>query len=214
MNSQTRREIRFGLIALALSGLLLTLNVVLRGPIDLADPQALIRAATSPNWLPAWTIALVGVVLHLYGVFGLYRYLTYQVDNLIAFVAFVLRIAAFALSVPLVTFFAVNLPVIADLYQQGNQGVTALVEANFTSGLGLVLLGVSAVAGIPGSILFGIAIWRDGRLPKWTGVVYALSILAGVPKTFLELLGVMFLMISAGVIAWKGWQESAAEAGQ
>ena len=216
MNSQTRREIRFGLIALALSGLLFALGIALRGRIDLADPGSALRATVSPNYVPGWTIILVAGVLSLYGFFGLYRYLTYQASSRIAFLAFVLIILGIALLPPLATFFAVSGPVIADLYQQGNQEVIAVVEANFTSALGLALLGVSVAAGITGVVLFAIAIWRHGRLPKWSGVLLALSLaLLAIPVTFAtELLGAVLQLISAGVIAWKGWQDSVSQAGQ
>jgi hypothetical protein len=212
MNIQSRREIRFGLIALALSGLLFALSLPLRGPVDLADPGFCCRAAVPPNHIPAWTIILVGGVLQLYGFFGLYRYLSYQAENLIAFLAVVLSTTAIALFLGFVTFMAVNAPVIAELYQQGNQEVIAVVEALFTSALGLAPSGVQAVGYIIGPILFVVAIWRDGRLPRWTGVLFALSIAGGLafPITFVtELLGAVLLLISAGVIAWKGWQESA-----
>jgi hypothetical protein len=68
------------------------------------------------------------------------------------------------------------------------------------------------VVGIIGVILFAIAIWRHGRLPKWTGVLFALSLpLLAFPVTFTtELLGAVLLLISAGVIALKVWQESGA----
>ena len=178
MNSQIRREISFGLIALALSGLLLTLGAALRGSVDLADLGSyIIRAALSPNYVPGWTIILVGGVLQLYGTFGLYRYLTYQAESLIAFLAFVLRIGGLALALPLITFLAVNAPVIAQLYRQGNQEVTVVLKANFTSPLGLALLGVAAGAATIGVFLFAIAIWRDGRLPKWTAVLFVLGVL-------------------------------------
>ena len=215
MKSQSLSRIRLGLIALALSALLFAMGIVVRGAVDIADPEALIRSAASTAYVPGWTIILVGGVLQLYGTFGLYRYLTYQAESLIAFLAFVLRIAAIALAFPLFTFLPVSVPVIADLYQQGNQEVIAVVEANFT-GLGLVLLGVGAVAGITGQMLFGIAIWRHGRLPKWTGVLYALSplLLAFPVYLTVELLGAVLLLISTGVIAWKAWQESIAGAGQ
>jgi hypothetical protein len=209
-------RIRLGLIALALSGLLFVLGVVLRGEIDMADPESFIRAASSAAYVPAWTIILVGVVLNLYGTFALYRYLTYQGESMIAFLGFVLRIAGIALVIGLFTFFAVSVPAIAELYQQGNQEVIAVVEANFTSGLGLVLLAVGGSASIFGLILFAIAIWRHGRLPKWTGVALALSFpMLAFPVTFAtELLGAVLLLISAGVIAWKVWQESMAGPGQ
>ena len=168
MNSQTRREIRLGLVSLALSGLLFTLGIALRGAVNLADPESFIRAAASPNYVPAWALILAGGVLQLYGFFGLYRYLTYQAGNLMAFLALVLSTAGIALFLPLAAFFAVNGPAVAELYQQGNRQVLAVLQANFTSTLGLVLLGVSSAFGIIGIVLFAIVIWRHGRLPKWT----------------------------------------------
>jgi hypothetical protein len=217
MNNQTRREIRFGLSALALSMLLFTLGAILRGPIDLANLGSyIIRAALSPKYVPGWTVILVGGVLHLYGTFGLYRYLTYQAENLIAFLALVLRIGGLALALPLFTFIAVNAPAIARLYQQGNQKVVAVVEANFTSPLGLALLGIGGMAAIIGVILFAIAIWRDGRLPKWTAVLFGLGILLQpfAAIFIIELLGLVLALIATSMMAWKGWQESAVEAGQ
>ena len=217
MNSQTRYEVRFGLIALALSGLLFTLGAALRGPVNLPDLRSyIIPAALSPGYVPGWTIVLVGGVLQFYGTFGLYRYLTYKADNLIAFLALVLRIAGLALTLPLIAFLTVSAPVIAELYQHGNQEVIAVVEANLTSGLGLALLGVGAGAATIGIFLFAIAIWRDGRLPKWTAVVLVLGILLQAlpsPILTIELLGLVLFFISTSMIAWKGWQESMAEAG-
>ena len=208
MNFQTRYEIRFGLIALALSGLLLALSTILRGPISLSDPDSFIRNADSPTYVLAWTLILIGGVLNLYGSFGLYRYLTYQTQSLIAFWAFVLRIVGIALFLPLATFFAINGPVIAKLYQQGNQEVIAVVKSNF-SGLGLTLFGLSGVGEIVGWILFTVALWRDGRLPKWTVVLFLLALpLVVIPVTLsTEFLGWVLLMVSAGVMAWKAWSD-------
>jgi len=217
VNIQTRREIRFGMIALALSGLLFTLGAALRGQVDLIDLGSyVIRAALAPNYVPGWTIILVGGVLQIYGTFGLYRYLTYQAENLIAFLALVLRIGGLALASPLITFLALNAPVTAQLYQQGNQEVLAVVNANFTSPLGLALLSVGAGAATIGVILFAIAIWRDGRLPKWTAVLFVLGVLLQPFASIfmIELLGLVLVLISTGMMAWKGWQESAVGAGQ
>jgi len=216
MNMQTRREIRFGLIALALSALLLVLGASLRGPFDIADPESyIVRAALSPNYVPGWTLILIGAMLQLHGTFGLYCYLTYRAESLIAFLALVLRIAGIALAFPLFTFLAVNAPTIAQLYQQGNQEVLSVFRANFT-GIGLALLGVGSVAAILGVFLFAIAIWRDGRLPKWTAVFLVLGVLLQPFAAIftLELLGLVLLLISTGMMAWKGWQESAVIAGQ
>ena len=217
MNIQTRREIRFGMIALALSGLLFTLGAALRGQVDLIDLGSyVIRAALAPNYVPGWTIILVGGVLQIYRTFCLYRYLTYQAENLIAFLALVLRIGGLALASPLITFLALNAPVTAQLYQQGNQEVLAVVNANFTSPLGLALLSVGAGAATIGVIPFAIAIWRDGRLAKWTAVLFVLGVLLQPFASIfmIELLGLVLVLISTGMMAWKGWQESAVGAGQ
>ena len=214
MNAQTRREIRSGLVALAVSGLFFTLGILLRGAVELADPASFIRAAASPYYIPGWALILVGFVLQLYGSFGLYRYLTYQAESLIALLAFLVRIVGLALSLPLFTFLTIHVPVIATLYQQGNQEVLTVLEANFT-GTGLALLGIGAMADLIGFILFAIAMWHDGRLPKWTVILFVLSLpLLAAPVTFLtELLGAVLLLISTATIAWKGWQESEARTG-
>jgi hypothetical protein len=201
MNTQTRREIRFGLIALALSALLSTLVAALLGPFDLTDPgSSIIPAALSPIYLPGWMLILIGVVLHLYGLFGLYRYLTYEAQSMIAFLAFVLNSGGLALALPFLGLLAAHGPVIAELYQQGYQEVIAV-------------LAVAVFARIIGLSLFVIAIWKDGRLPKWTGIVFLLGfLLAAVSATFAtELLGVALLLMSTGIMAWKGWQESAVD---
>jgi len=214
MNSQTRREIRSGLIALAVSGLLFTLGIMFRGAVELADPTSFIRAAASPYYIPGWAMILVGGVLQLYGFFGLYRYLTYRAESLIALLAFFFRIVGLALGLPLFTFLTIHVPVIAKLYQQGNQEVLTVLEANFT-GTGIALLGIGGMAAIIGFILFAIVMWRDGRLPKWTVILFVLSLpLLAAAVTFItELLGAVLLLISTGTIAWKGWQESEARTG-
>lgn len=208
MNSQTQREIRFGLIALVLSAVLLALSTILRGPIDLSDPGSFIRNANSPTYVLAWTFILIGGILSLYGSFGLYRYLTYQTQSPIAFWAFMLRIVGIALFLPFAGFFAVNGPVIAKLYQQGDQEVIAVVKSNF-SGLGLTLFVLSSVGEIVGWILFTVALWRDGRLPKWTVVLFLLALLfIVIPVTnATEFLGWVLLLISASMIAQKGWRD-------
>jgi hypothetical protein len=211
MNTQTRYEIRLGLIALALAGLLFLLSIGLRGgPFDLTDPGACCRAAFSPTYMLALTFGTPAPLLNLFGFLGLYRYLTYQAENRIAFLAVVLTTAGLALFMPATIFYAINAPVIANLYQQGNEAVIAVVESNFV-GPGLIVLGLSSVGGIGGAILFRIATWQDGRLPRWTAVSLGLSVLLlGVPVTYpTELLGAVLLMVSAGVMAWNGWQESA-----
>ena len=214
MNSQTRRDIRFGLISLALSGLMMTLAAVVRGPLSGLTTEFLLRDATAPTWAPAWALGVVGSVFQMYGFLGLYRYLTYRADNRLAFWAALLSATAMALFIGPASFMAFYSPVVGNLYVQGNEAMIAVWNARLASTIGMAVFGVMGVGYLFGPILFAIAIWRDGRLPKWTGVLVALSsALTAYPVFFwAEVLGMVALLISASVIAWKGWQETEPEA--
>jgi hypothetical protein len=213
MDKQTRREIRFGMIALILTGVLYTLSVLIRGPLD-RDAAVLMRAVLSPNFVPGVVIGLFGGVFNIFGnIFGLYRYLTLRDKGLIPFLAMVLSPLALMMFVlPFVTFLAVNVPVIATLYRQGNQTVLAVFQATFTNSFSLELLSVTSAAGLIGTLLFAVAIWRDNALPKWVAVVWAvkgiLLIVSGPGMFATELLGTVLALVCGCVLAWKGWQES------
>lgn len=213
MNIQTRREIRFGMSVLALAGLLFTLSVLIRGPID-RDPAVFMQAVLSPKFVPGVVIGLIGGVLSIYGnFFGLYRYLTLRDKSLISFLGMLLSPLGLMMFVlPFITFLAVNVPVIAELYQQGNQEVLAVFQATFANSLSLGLLGITSVTGLISTLLFAIAIWRDGRLPKWVALVWALRglllIISGPGLFATELLGAVLALVCGCVLAWKGWQES------
>ena len=114
-----------------------------------------------------------------------------------------LNVGGLTLAIPFLGLLAAHGPVITELYQQGYQEVIAL-------------LGVAVLARIIGMPLLVIAIWKDGRLPKWTAIFFPLGfLLAAAAVTFAtELLGAVLLLISAGMMAWKGWQESAVGARQ
>ena len=219
MNIQTRREIRFGMSALVLTGLMYTLSVLIRGPLD-RDPAVVMQAVLSPNFVPGVVIGLFGGVLSIYGnIFGLYRYLTLRDKSLISFLAMVLSPLGLMMFVlPFVTFLAVNVPVMAELYQQGNQAVLAVFEATFSNPFSLGLLSATSVTGLISTLLFAVAIWRDGRLPKWLAVVWALKnlllIISGPGLFATELLGTVLTLVCACVLAWKGLQESAIKEGQ
>jgi hypothetical protein len=213
MNLQTRREIRFGMSALVLTGLMYTLSVLIRGPLD-RDPAVVMQAVLSPTFVPGVVIGLFGGVLSIYGnIFGLYRYLSLRDKSLISFLAMVfspLGLMMFVL--PFVTFLAINVPVIAELYQQGNQAVLAVFQATFTNPFSLGLLSATSVIGVISTLLFAVAIWRDSRLPKWLAVAWALKnlllIISGPGFFATELLGAVLALVCGCVLAWKGWQES------
>ena len=209
MSRQTRREVRSGLIVLALTGPLFTAGIVLRGSIDITDPTSLLDEALTPGFTTGWALIVLGFALQLYGFFGLYRYLTSQSDSLIALLGFILRIVGGAFGVAPFIFLAVNGPAIAEQRTQGDPSGSILLERFFSSGPGVLMLGIAGTAAVVGFVLFVIAMWRDGRLSKWTVTLFALSLpFLAVAVTFpTELVGAILWLISTAVIAWRGWQE-------
>lgn len=213
MNIQTRREIRFGMSALFLTGLLYTLSVLIRGPLN-RDPAVLMQAVLSPNFVPGVITGMIGGVLNVYGnFFGLYRYLALREKSLVPFLAMVLSPLALMMFVlPFTFFLAVNVPVIAGLYQQGNQAVLSVFQATFTNPFSLGLLSVTSVIGLISTILFAVAIWQNKILPRWLGPVYGLKglllVISGPGLYTTELLGAVLALVCGCVLAWKGWQET------
>jgi len=210
-SNQTRREVRSGLVVLALTGPLFTVGIILRGAIDISDTSSLIREALSPGYTTGWILIVVGFVLQLYGFFGLYRYLTTKTESVMALWGFALRTVGGALGVPAFMFLAINGPEIARQQQRANPDAIIVLERFFNGGLGVAALGFASTAAVVGFILFVIVMWRDGRLPKWAVVTFALSLpFLAIAVTFVtELLGGILWLISTAVIAWTGWQESA-----
>jgi len=209
MDIQTRREVRLGLLSLFLSALLWSIALIPRGPADLADPGSCCRAEFAAGFHAAWIVLVAGDVFLLYGFFGLYRYLASRSESVIPLLAFVVSLAAGALFLALSMFFAVSGPAIATLVTQGEAGAIAIVEANFTSPLGLAWTAIRGVFWVLGPVLFAVAMWRDGRLPRWTGPTLAVAFLLLIPVTYVtELLGAAAFLVTACVIAWYGWRDS------
>lgn len=210
MSGQTRREVRSGLMVLALTGPLFTAGIILRGAIDITDITSLLDEATTPGFTTGWALIVLGFVLQIYGFFGLYRYLTSRSDSLIALIGFMLRSVGGSLGVAPFVFLAVNGRAIAEGQTQGDPAGSILLERFFDSRPGILILGAASIASVAGFVLFVIAMWRDGRLAKWTVTLFALSLpLLAIAVSFpTELLGAILWLISTSVIAWRGWQES------
>lgn len=208
---QAQREIRFGMIALVIAGISFTVSPIVRGPLPADAAAAMQHMVPAPGYMPSVIIGLIGLVLAVYGQFGLYRYLTLRSDSLIPFLAILFSPLALVFVVPLMVFFAVNVPVIAQLYQQGNQEVLAVYKASFSSPFGLGILASTSLAGLAGNFLFAISIWRDGTLSKWVAVAWPvknvlLIIFSGPGFYATEILGGVMMLVLSCVIAWKVWR--------
>ena len=105
-------------------------------------------------------------------------------------------------------------PAIGRAYLAGRQNA---VEINQDI-LGVPLFVTALLGGLLyslGTILFGVAVWRSGRLPKWAGVLYAptglLISIIGLAIGQAQTLGTLLLMAATGWLAWSVMRQPSSE---
>ena len=129
---------------------------------------------TSSSYLTAQYIYILAYVIPFLGFWALYMYLSQQHLEKLAFWGLMGTILGTALPLTTLGVFSFASPAIGDLYLQGNtQASQIITEIAFGPSM--------ALAGLPGAFLyvggciaFGVAIWRSGVIPKWSGVLLAL----------------------------------------
>jgi hypothetical protein len=202
-------RVRFGMLALAACGVVTGAMIVVRGPfVDPAvNPEPFVQIAGTPRFVAYSLGTVVGVLLGVYGYLALYAYLAYT-DRRVARLAswgLVLNIGL-VLLLPSLGVYAFVGPPLTELYAVEPQRAIALAQGLGSGGyLALVLL--QAVMYCVGSLLFGIAIWRSGTLPRWAGVLYFLQapLIEFVPLVSYpgEIIGAFMLAASSAWIAYR-----------
>ena len=123
---------------------------------------------------------LVGIVNLIFLLFGFQALRAFLERNSIdrwAFAGMVLSVIGLCLFLPFLAIFAFAAPVGGRFYLSGDpQAVNIISEATGTSNTAaLAFGGVSVLFSFFGAILFSMAIWRSGKLPKWSALAYAIS---------------------------------------
>ena len=198
---------RLGMLALAISGLLYSVTLLLRGPLvvdPIANPSAFTQAVTATNYV-AWALgSAVANIFHLLGVLGLYAYLSASPVARPPFWALILNIIHDTLF-PLFLGFSLFLPAIGKLYLQGQTSKAAPLSAPILSTLTL-----GGVLFLVGAILYSVAIWRSGRLSKWTAIPFALApplLVFGPSVSFIaEFMGAVLLAVSGLALTADVWR--------
>ena len=218
MHTAISNRVRIGMLALPLYGVLAVASIVLHGPLPDAarDPQGFAQAVSSANFGTAFLITMIGQVVDIFAFLALYGYLAGGRNEGLSFWGMALSIAGGALFLAMTGFLAFAAPAIGQVYLAGQTQVIAVAVAGFSSGPALGVLSVSGLLGTIGAILLAIGIWRSGSLPKWSALLFFLSIplLAFAPAFSypLELLGGLLALVSGAWIvlgAWRGSPEAA-----
>jgi len=155
---------------MAIGALLLRKFIVLPGD----DPLEWAQMVASSGYLTAQYIYILAYVMPFLGFWALYMYLAQQHLEKLAFGGLMGTLLGTALPLTTLGVFAFASPAIGDLYLQGNaQSPQIITEIAFGPSMSLAGL-PGAFLYVGGCIAFGVAIWRSGVFPKWSGVCLAL----------------------------------------
>jgi hypothetical protein len=196
----------------ALSGIVTAAMIVVRGPfIDAAyTPELFAQFGGSARWIVYSLGTMLGILLGVYGFIALYALLAHSQATVarLAFWGMVLNIGLILL-LPALGVYAFAGPPVADLYPRDPQRAIAL-SAGFGTPAYLATIIIQAILYCVGSLLFGIAIWRSGTLPRLAGVLFFLQapLIQFVPLISYpgEIAGALMLAVSSLWIVWVGWR--------
>lgn len=156
----TSKFVRWSGLVLLLAGVLVAIPTLLH-PDEIADPSVM----QSASWVPVHTAFIVGVVLSIFGLIGLYlRQL--EKGGWLGTIGFALTIVGSILTVVILTIDAYIVPIMA-----ADAEAQALLDPNgplFTGPLGLEFM-LAALTFALGAAALGIAVIRAGILPRGAG---------------------------------------------
>jgi len=139
------------------------------------DPAGFAQAA---NYVSLANIAgIVSSVFLLFGFQALRAFLERNSVDRWAFAGMVLSVIGLCLFFPFLGIFAFAGPVAGRFYLRGDlQAVSVISESTSISNpTALAFGGVSVIFSVLGGILFSVAIWQSGKVPKWSAFAYAIS---------------------------------------
>ena len=215
--ANTANWIRAGLLALPVYGLLTFWATFTHEPDRQNQVEAYARYISTPTYLAQHLLgSILGTILAIFGVIALAAYLANGRARHLALLGMVLSVAGNCLILTIFGFSTIISPVIGRLYLEGQPGAMEVNEAIFTSPAFVFLVIPGLLFFLVGTILFGVAIWRSGTLPRWAGVLFAptgLLMAAGLQIGWTQTLGSALVVAAGGWIAWTAMREPASQLG-
>ena len=213
----TSNLIRFGILALPLSGLLTLVGLIGRYQIPNVreDPKAAVEAASSSEFFVSQLVGnVLGMMLLIFGVLALTAYLANTRVGGMALGAMVVSVAGIALILSALGVTTYVLPEISRAYLSGQQEALGIVEPIFQGLVGILFVPVFLLYSA-GFILFGVCIWRSGVLPKPAAI--SLGIHAPLFATFIRpepnwtsIVGALLFILGGTMVALKVFRRSSA----
>lgn len=195
------RRLRLAAAALAVAGLLFVLYPTIRPFSDETSLQGAV-AFGSDAWIFAHVLAMVGFVLVTLGVLRLRIGVERTPGAAVASWAVAVCWVGAGLTLPFYGAEAFGLHAIGqEAIRQNSPAIYALAnEVRTGPGLVVFLVGMTLLA--VGAIIAAAAVWRSGRLPRWSGVPFALGFALYIPQFFgnQPLRVVHGLLVAAGCV--------------
>ena len=173
------------------------------------DPTGAARAASTTGYFLIQFLGnVLGPALGIFGIIALFAYLLNTRGGRLAPLAMILSILGFSLLLSFTGIPTYAIPALAQAYLNGQQNALQMTDALFNGEVFAVVI-LSGLLIFLGFVFFGVAIWRSERLPRWAGVILAVSgLLLGWPANVpvISLLGTLLAIIAGVWIALDVWR--------
>jgi hypothetical protein len=211
MTSGSTRRIRLGVLTFLVVGVIAIVGALTPG-IGInpaADPAGFAQAADLVGL--ANLAGIVALALQLYGFQALHAFLTNTSEERPAFLGMVLSTLGVALFLPFLGIIAIVGPVAGRAYLNGQTQAIKIISdtTSINNPIVFAVGGASVLLFVLGSILFSVAIWRSGRIPKWSAVAYAIAAPLNIVPHYIPALwiggGILLVIAGAGIVrgTWK-----------
>jgi hypothetical protein len=197
--------IRLGVLALPLAGLLALVGLysnVKLGPggiLASGDNRAIVSTG---YFLSVFLGNVLALTILIFGVVALYAYLANSRQRALALGAMILSIVGIALILSRLGVIAYTVPALSRSFLNGNPESIRILDYIFAGPVGTIE-DISVLFYSTGFILFGVAVWRSGVLPRWAGVLMAVHApLVSGPFTVVgSVVGALLALVGGGWIA-------------
>ena len=203
----TRTRIHLAALSLAVAGACFFAYPAIRPYTDEAS-LAGAGAFASPAWTLSHTLAMVGFILLVLGLLGLYGRLCETKAEPRAGAALVLTWVGIGLVLPYYGAETFALAAVGrEAIEQNSVDLLLALTDAIRFGAGVWLFGAGLLALAAGSILFAAAIRRSGILPRWSGIPLALGFALFLPQFFTppaaRIAHGLLVMIGCWLVAWS-----------
>jgi hypothetical protein len=193
-------------LALVLAGVCFVLYPAIRPYSDEASLQGA-AAFASPAWLLAHSLAMIGFILLMLGLLGVYSQLRATAAGGLGLAALVVTWVGVGLTLPYYGAEAFALHAIGQEALKRRDLDLFVTLTNATRfGVSIWFFGIGLLALAAGIILFAIAIWRSGVLPRWSGIPLAVAFALFIPQfytpPFARVAHGLLILVGCALIAW------------